>query len=130
MEEIVRRARGSTRPITLTILIGDDKQDLTGATVTIYVLDTQYYRGTDYDAPYTNVSNYAGPGTLKVDGASATVAANQTTNKGEVTWTPTSTHTDTPGMYWLQPWVVFADSSEDAPEPIRFEVYDSLKALS
>ena len=45
MEEIVRRARGSTRPITLTILIGDDKQDLTGATVTIYVLDTQYYRG-------------------------------------------------------------------------------------
>ena len=32
---MIHRARGSTRPVTFTILIGDTAQDLTGCTVTV-----------------------------------------------------------------------------------------------
>lgn len=130
MEEMIHRARGSTRPVTFTILIGDTAQDLTGCTVTVYLLDAQYWKGRDYDTPGSRFNYRTVPtGSLKVDGASCTIAADQSADTGEATWTPGATDLDTAGMYWFQPWVVFSDASEDGPEPILFEVYESLESL-
>lgn len=127
----IRRARGSTRPITLTLEEADDPYDLTGCTVTMYMMDYAYWWGEDFNGPDSrhrqSLSTQRGA-TLKVSGASCDLDADPTT--GRFSWTPTATDTDTPGKYILQPHFVFADASVDDAEPIILYVTPSLKALA
>lgn len=107
----IRRAQGSTRPVKLTITTGDEPLDLTSATVKIYM------------RPILRDDTISDQ--MVVNGA-ATTLANQTTNPGEVTWEPTTDDFANVGSYALQPWITFPDDTEDGPEPIRLEVFDSL----
>lgn len=132
MEEIIRRARGSTRTIAFTIMKGDTPLSLSGATVTMYLIDAQHWQGRDYDAPYSRFNRISStsPSAIKVNGASCTPDADQSANPGLCEWTPSATDLDTAGTYVMQPWIVFADNEEDAPEPIWLEVFASIKALA
>lgn len=105
---MIRRAQGSTRPVKLTITTGDTPLDLTSATVKMYM------RPILYDNCISDQ--------IIVNGASVTVE-NQTTDPGKITWDPAF---DAVGTYALQPWITFPDGTEDGPEPIRVEVFDSL----
>lgn len=108
---MIRRAQGSTRPVKLTITTGDTPLDLTSATVKMYM------RPILYDNCISDQ--------LIVNGASVTVE-NQTTDPGKITWDPATDTFDAVGAYALQPWITFPDGTEDGPEPIRVEVFDSL----
>lgn len=108
---MIRRAQGSTRPVKLTITTGDTPLDLTSATVKMYM------RPILYDNCISDQ--------IIVNGASVTVE-NQTTDPGKITWEPTADDFSAVGAYALQPWITFPDGTEDGPEPIRVEVFDSL----
>lgn len=126
----VYRGRGSTRPITFTVEEADEPKNLTGATVTMYMIDTDYWVGEDFDNPNSYYSRTEVPSrsNLKVSGASCVLDADPTT--GVFSWTPTAAQMDTPSIYWLQPKIVFSDGSIEYPEPVKLRIYPSLAALA
>ena len=127
MTHAIERAQGSTVPIRFRIERGDAGTSLSGATVTMYLIDTQEWDGEDRDPPRYGRSEWLVTGSVKVNGAACTVDADQDANPGEVEWTPESDDLDTPGFYRMQPWVVFADGSEDAPPAVHLYVYPTIK---
>jgi hypothetical protein len=109
------RTRGDTRPFVITIRDPDSGAivDLTGAaSAKMYMQDAQYWRGEDYDAPwsrYNQGSAQSGGVTLKVSAGTCTFASDRTT--GKVTYAPTAADMDTAGEYVIQVKVVLSDGT-------------------
>lgn len=102
-------AEGETAALVFTLRDANEQAlNLTGATVTISLLDTNYYQGEVFNPPYTRTPGTLGTVTYEVDAASVTVT---TAASGIVTWTPLAAHVDTPGDYHYQFKMVFGDGS-------------------
>lgn len=128
---MIERAQGSTTPIRFRIEAGDAGQVLTGATVTMYLIDTQYWQGEDFDPPYAaHGLSFLPPTTIKVKGATCVPDADQVNNPGVCSWTPGASDLDTPGDWWMQPKVAYSDGTVDAPPPIRLRVYPTIFSLA
>lgn len=137
----IRVATGHTKPITLPVLRDDHGAviDLTGATVTLYMMDSRFWLGEDFDIPHTiaYTSSIAGhDATIKINGG--TVAVTGSHPDWVLTYTPDSDDFDTPGTYVWQCRIVddsvdmysplLGQGSEDPPSIIR--VTPGLKRLA
>lgn len=130
-------SRGDTLPIVFTLRNNGAAVNLTGSTITFYMIEARNWRGQDFDAPLSawngGTSNASGIGGLKVNAAAVTLT---TAASGIVTVTPTSAWFDTPGDYLYQFKVVYGDGTiEHVPtllgEPLpRLRVGPGLSALA
>lgn len=122
-------SRGDTLPITFTIKNNNVAIDVTGATITFYLIHADNYRGKDFDAPLSQWNGGSsgtgvGIGGLKVDAASVTLT---TAASGIVTVNPTSTWFDTPGDYIYQFKVVYGDGTIEHVPPLIEEPLPRLR---
>jgi hypothetical protein len=131
-------SRGDTLPIEFTIKNNGTAIDVTGCTITFYMIHAQNFLGYDHDAPLSqwnggSNTTVVGIGGLKVNGAAVTLT---TPASGIVTVTPESDWFDTPGEYLYQFHVVYGDGTiESVPtlleEPLpRLRVGPGLSSLT
>lgn len=97
-------ARGDTGAVPFYVVdeLGR-KVDLTGCTVKLYGLTVGTYYGRNW--AWDRYSDFGGlntPDTPKINGVTVTPDADQVTNKGLCSWTPSATDSDTAGDYAVQ----------------------------
>lgn len=102
-------SQGETRAITDTLRHPqtDEVLDLTGCTVTFYLIDTQFWLGQKFSPPYPGETVVLDTDALKVDGASVTITG---ATSGAVSYSPAAEDFDTPGTYFRQYKVVDGSS--------------------
>lgn len=114
---------GMTDPVTFMLFNGRQKVDLTGATISVSLLDMERQHSGEDFGPFGSIDNgdendTTDAPTLEVSHESVSVST-QTTNKGECVWTPVTADVDTPRPYHYQLKVTIAGAVSFYPANIE-----------